>query len=65
GAIDAAEIARGQLDGRPRVKLTSVPELLAVAGRTSSQPPTGLRGLGGRLGERIPPRIRWPRTSVR
>jgi len=65
GAIDAAEIARGQLDGRPRVKLTSVPELLAVAGRTNAQAHTGLRGLGGRLGGRIPPRLRWPRTSVR
>ena len=64
-AIDTAEIARGQLDGRPRVKLTSVSELLAVARRTNSQAHTGLRGLGGRVAERIPPRLRWPRTSVR
>jgi len=32
-AIDAAEIARGQAAGRPRVKFTSVPEMLAVARR--------------------------------
>lgn len=30
-AIDAAEIARGQADGRPRAKFTSVAEMLAVA----------------------------------
>jgi ferredoxin--NADP+ reductase len=31
-AIDAAEIARGQAQGRPRVKFTSVPDMLAAAG---------------------------------
>lgn len=30
-AIDAAEIARGQAAGRPRVKFTSLPEMLAAA----------------------------------
>jgi ferredoxin--NADP+ reductase len=30
-AIDAAEIARGESQGRPRVKFTSVPEMLAAA----------------------------------
>ena len=63
-SIDAAEIARGQADGRPRVKFTSIPELLAVAGR-SHAPQTGLQGIGGRLAELIPPRLRWSRTGVR
>ncbi len=31
-AIDAAEIARGKAAGRPRVKFTTVPEMLEVAG---------------------------------
>jgi len=30
-AIDAAEIARGEAHGRPRVKFTSVPEMMTVA----------------------------------
>lgn len=30
-AIDAAEIARGQAQGRPRVKFTAVPDMLAAA----------------------------------
>jgi ferredoxin--NADP+ reductase len=30
-AIDAEEIARGEAQGRPRVKFTSVPEMLAAA----------------------------------
>jgi ferredoxin--NADP+ reductase len=33
-AIDAAEIARGQAEGRPRVKFTSVPEMVDVAHRS-------------------------------
>jgi len=53
-AIDAAEIARGQLVGRPRVKFTSVPDMLAVAGRPETQPHVPLRQ-----------RFRWPRTGVR
>ena len=32
-AIDAAEIARGEAQGRPRVKFTSVTQMLAAAGR--------------------------------
>jgi ferredoxin--NADP+ reductase len=32
-AIDAAEIARGQAQGRPRVKFTSTEEMLAAARR--------------------------------
>jgi ferredoxin--NADP+ reductase len=31
-AIDAAEVARGQADGRPRNKFTDVPEMLAAVG---------------------------------
>jgi ferredoxin--NADP+ reductase len=39
-AIDAAEIARGELDGRPRNKFTSIAEMLAVA---ASAPTPSLR----------------------
>ena len=53
-AIDAAEIARGQLVGRPRVKFISVPAMLAVAGRSETQPHRWPRY-----------RFRWPRTGVR
>jgi ferredoxin--NADP+ reductase len=53
-AIDAAEIARGQLVGRPRVKFISVPAMLAVAGRPETQPHRWPRY-----------RFRWPRTGVR
>jgi ferredoxin--NADP+ reductase len=49
-AIDAAETARGQAVGRPRVKFTSVPEMLAVAGRADT---------------RSRSRFRWPRAGVR
>ena len=49
-AIDAAETARGQAAGRPRVKFTSVPEMLAVAGRA---------------GTRSRSRFRWPMSGVR
>jgi ferredoxin--NADP+ reductase len=34
-AIDAAELARGEAQGRPRVKFTSVPDMLAAAGRAA------------------------------
>ena len=53
-AIDAAEIARGQLVGRPRVKFTSVPDMLAAAGRAETQPHVPQRQ-----------RFRWPRAGVR
>lgn len=36
-AIDAAEISRGQVAGRPRVKFTSVPDMLTAAGRPRSR----------------------------
>ncbi|QLL06703.1 FAD-dependent oxidoreductase [Mycobacterium vicinigordonae] len=47
-AIDAAEIARGGEDGRPRVKFTDVADMLAVAA-TAPQPPTRGRRLLARL----------------
>jgi len=39
-AIDAAEIARGSAVGRPRVKFTSVPEMLEVAAVRRASPST-------------------------
>jgi ferredoxin/flavodoxin---NADP+ reductase len=42
GAIDAAEIARGNDDGRPRNKFTDVADMLAVAA-TAPAPPLGRR----------------------
>jgi ferredoxin--NADP+ reductase len=36
-AIDDAEIARGQAQGRPRVKFTSVPQMLAAARQRPSR----------------------------
>lgn len=32
-ALDKMEVAKGQAQGRPRVKFTSVPEMLAALGR--------------------------------
>ncbi|MGW3399472.1 FAD-dependent oxidoreductase [Streptomyces hydrogenans] len=40
-AIDRAERARGAAAGRPRVKLTTVPELVAAARRTRLRGPVG------------------------
>jgi ferredoxin--NADP+ reductase len=37
-AIDAAEIARGQAQGRPRVKFTSIEEMLAAARQRPARP---------------------------
>jgi ferredoxin--NADP+ reductase len=37
-AIDAAEIARGQAQGRPRVKFTSTDEMLAAARQRPTRP---------------------------
>jgi ferredoxin--NADP+ reductase len=37
-AIDAAEIARGQAQGRPRVKFTSTEEMLAAARQRPTRP---------------------------
>ncbi|MGC2655129.1 MAG: FAD-dependent oxidoreductase [Mycobacterium sp.] len=45
-AIDAAEVARGQADGRPRNKFTDVAEMLAAAG-------AGERRLRRRLTDRL------------
>jgi ferredoxin--NADP+ reductase len=45
-AIDAAEVARGQADGRPRNKFTDVAEMLAAAG-------AGQRPLRRRLTDRL------------
>ena len=39
GAIDAAEIARGSDDGRPRNKFTDVADMLAAAAAAPPAPP--------------------------
>lgn len=38
-AIDAAEIAEGAADGRPRMKFTAVPDMLAAVAAAPSKPP--------------------------
>jgi ferredoxin/flavodoxin---NADP+ reductase len=48
-AIDAAEIARGHHDGRPRNKFTDVADMLAAA--ATAQPPPLRRRLLARLGD--------------
>ena len=53
-AIDAAEIARGAAFGRPRVKFTSVQDMLAVARQRMSGPRARLR----RVGDLVPARHR-------
>lgn len=53
-AIDAEEIARGAASGRPRVKLTSVQDMLAVARQPVSGPLSRLR----RVGDLVPARHR-------
>jgi len=42
-AIDAAEIARGDDDGRPRNKFTFVADMLAAAATAPQAPPRGRR----------------------
>ncbi|MDP7725419.1 FAD-dependent oxidoreductase [Mycobacterium sp. TY814] len=42
-AIDAAEVARGDADGRPRRKFTDVADMLAAAGTAPQAPPRGRR----------------------
>jgi ferredoxin--NADP+ reductase len=49
-AIDAAEIARGSHDGRPRNKFTDVADMLAVAAAAQPAPPRR-RGLLARLAD--------------
>jgi ferredoxin--NADP+ reductase len=46
GAIDAAEIARGSDEGRPRSKFTDIADMLEVA---ATAPPAPRRGLLARL----------------
>ncbi|MDP4960978.1 MAG: hypothetical protein NWR02_05370, partial [Mycobacterium sp.] len=48
--IDAVEIGRGEALGRPRIKFTAVPDMLAVAAEARSRPKARLRGLRNRLG---------------
>ncbi|MBB3749716.1 ferredoxin--NADP+ reductase [Mycolicibacterium sp. BK634] len=47
-AIDAAETARGEAEGRPRVKFTDVAEMVAVAA-SAPEPPLARRLLAGLL----------------
>jgi ferredoxin--NADP+ reductase len=47
-AIDAAEIARGSADGRPRNKFTEVADMLAATAAAEPAPPSR-RGLLDRL----------------
>ncbi|OYN82903.1 FAD-dependent oxidoreductase [Mycolicibacterium sphagni] len=47
-AIDAAEIARGDAEGRPRAKFTDVADMVAVAA-TAPEPPVARRLLAGLL----------------
>jgi ferredoxin--NADP+ reductase len=47
-AIDAAEIARGDAEGRPRAKFTDVADMIAVAA-TAPEPPVSRRLLAGLL----------------
>ena len=54
-AIDAAETSRGEAAGRPRVKFTSVPDMLAAAA-TGPRPGARLGGLRTRLRELVSPR---------
>ena len=56
-AIDAAETSRGEAAGRPRVKFTSVPDMLAAAA-TGPRPGARLGELGTRLRELVSPRNR-------
>ena len=56
-AIDAAETSRGEAAGRPRVKFTSVPDMLAAAA-TGPRPGARLGGLRTRLRELVSPRNR-------
>jgi len=66
--IDAAEIAHGVAAGRPRVKFTSVTDMLSAARATNNRSPEGrwpsvirrLRGVVGSapIGDFVPPRNR-------
>jgi hypothetical protein len=68
GELDAAEVARGADAGRPRVKFTSVVDMLAAAGATDDQSresrrPNVIRRLLGvgrsvPVGDVVPPRNR-------
>jgi ferredoxin--NADP+ reductase len=49
-AIDAAEIARGSGDGRPRNKFTDVAAMLAAAATAEPAPPPRRRLLNRQLG---------------
>ena len=49
-AIDAAEIARGSVDGRPRSKFTEVADMLAAAAAAEPAPPPRRRLLDRLLG---------------
>ncbi|WP_204801867.1 4Fe-4S binding protein [Mycobacterium riyadhense] len=51
-AINAAEVARGRDEGRPRNKFTNAAEMLAAAATAAQAPPLGRRLLA-RLSERI------------
>ncbi|MBX9639585.1 MAG: ferredoxin, partial [Mycobacteriaceae bacterium] len=42
-AIDAAEVERGRVDGRPRSKFTDVADMLAAAGTAPQEPSRGRR----------------------
>jgi ferredoxin--NADP+ reductase len=42
-AIDAAEVARGSADGRPRRKFTNIADMLAAAAAAPQEPPRGRR----------------------
>lgn len=56
--IDAAEAGRGEALGRPRIKYTAVPDMLAVAAEARSRPKTRLRDLRNRLGGLVSSRQR-------
>jgi ferredoxin--NADP+ reductase len=48
--IDAVETGRGEALGRPRIKFTAVPDMLAVAAEARSRPKARIRNLRNRLG---------------